>query len=361
MLPTCNHGRNPTERMNDSRCLRRIILELMLLPALLHAQWFRQTSNTTERLRAVSVVNESVAWASGNHGTCVRTTDGGILWQAARVPDADSLDFRDVEAFNDQLAFVLSIGPGELSRIYKTTDGGSSWVMKYIATDPRIFLDEFAFWDSDHGIAVGDELDGHLFLLRTDDGGEHWERVSPSKLPKTLPGEGAFAASGSGITVHGSGNVWIGTGVKAARVFHSTDRGETWDVSVTPLIHETESSGIFSVAFCDSLSGIIVGGDYKRENAARDNAALTNDGGRSWVSVKQNPPSGFRSGVMYLTKDYLITVGPSGSDFSNDGGRKWKQIDMIGYHAVGKARVGNAIWAVGEKGRIGHFVDLIVR
>jgi photosystem II stability/assembly factor-like uncharacterized protein len=289
----------------------------------------------------------------------VRTTNGGKTWQTAKVPGADSLDFRDVEAFDARVAFLLSIGAGPYSRIYKTIDGGASWTQQYIAQDPRTFLDEFAFWDSMNGIAVGDAIDKHLFILRTSDGGQHWERIPPSAIPEALPGEGAFAASGSGITVQGRRNVWIGSGVHTARVYRSMNAGNTWSVAATPILHDTESSGVFSVAFFDASKGIVVGGDYQKEGEIRKNAALTNDGGLSWKLVGKNPPTGFRSAVLYVTKDLLITVGPSGSDLSKDGGRSWKQIDVVGYHAVSRARMGSAIWAVGERGRISRFRDYL--
>ncbi len=327
----------------------------------LSAQWFREVSGSTEDLRAVSVVSDNVAWVSGNHGTYVLTTDGGKNWVASKVSGADSLDFRDIEAFDSSNAFILSIGFGNESRIYRTWNGGSSWTLQFVANGPKIFLDEFAFWDSTNGIAVGDEINGHLFLLRTSDGGEHWSRISPSKIPEARPGEGAFAASGSGIAVEGVNNVWIGSGGNVARVYRSSDRGETWRVSKTPILKENESSGIFSVAFCSAAIGIVVGGDYRKESQTRKNVAVTNDGGITWKPAEGTPPSGFRSGVIYLTHDYLVTVGPSGTDYSSDGGMNWKQIDMIGYHAVCRARNGKAIWAVGEKGRIGHYMDLIVR
>ncbi len=94
---------------------------------LVTAQWIEQTSGTKARLRGVSVVSDKIAWASGANGTCLRTTDGGATWQTLKVPDAESLDFRDVDAFDANTAYLLSIGDGEKSRIYKTTDGGHTW------------------------------------------------------------------------------------------------------------------------------------------------------------------------------------------------------------------------------------------
>ena len=77
-----------------------------------------QFSHTTESLRGVSAVSRQVAWASGTHGTYLRTLDGGRTWTPAQVPDAGALDFRAVVAFSADEAFLMSAGPGDQSRIY---------------------------------------------------------------------------------------------------------------------------------------------------------------------------------------------------------------------------------------------------
>ena len=82
-----------------------------------------QRSQTTESLRGVSAVSREVAWASGTHGTFLRTLDGGQHWTPGQVPGGESLDFRGVVGFSADEAFLMSSGLGELSRIYHTTDG----------------------------------------------------------------------------------------------------------------------------------------------------------------------------------------------------------------------------------------------
>src|SRR5262245_48166167 len=284
--------------------------------------WSLQASNTTARLRGVSAVNAKVAWASGSNGTYLKTIDGGSTWQAAIVPGAESLDFRDVEAFDASTAYLLSIGEGEKSRIYKTTDGGKNWKLQFTNQNPKAFFDAMAFWDANRGIAFSDPVDGHFLIIRTNDGGATWKEVSPGNIPPALPDEGGFAASGTCITVQGSKNVWIGTGGGAARVFRSVDGGDHWQVATTPIIGGQPSVGIFSIAFKDAMNGVIVGGDYKKESEARDNVATTDDGGRTWTLVKSKLPGGFRSGTSYISGMYLA-VGPAGSDYSLDGGANW--------------------------------------
>src|SRR5262249_35993824 len=100
--------------------------------AILHAQsWIPQQSGTMASLRGIGAVSATVAWASGEKGTFLRTSDGGSTWTAAVIPGAADLDFRGIRAFDERTAFLLSSGVGEKSRIYKTTDGGTRWSLLY--------------------------------------------------------------------------------------------------------------------------------------------------------------------------------------------------------------------------------------
>ena len=322
------------------------------------ATWQLQTSGTSERLRAVSALSEKVAWASGNKGTVLRTDDGGNHWTMLRVPGAEGLDFRDIEATSIRTAYVLSIGPGDKSRIYKTTDAGETWELRFTNADPKAFYDAIAFWDEQNGIAVGDPVDGRFTILRTADGGQRWTLIPEADRPRALPGDGMFAASGTCLVVQDRTNAWIGTGGAAqARVLRTTDRGATWSEAATPIAAGTSSAGIFSVAFSDALHGIIVGGDYRKEREPSDNVALTNDGGRTWAAAGGVKHRSFRSGVVFLPGSrgrQIIAVGPAGTDRSLDGGRTWSPVGDVGFHAVSADRTGNAVWAVGEQGRVGR-------
>ena len=85
-------------------------------------------------------------------------------------------------------------------------------MLQHTNPDPKGFLDALAFWDADHGLALGDPVEGRFVILATDDGGKTWIRIPPGGMPAALPGEGAFAASGTCLVVQGDRNAWFGTG-----------------------------------------------------------------------------------------------------------------------------------------------------
>ncbi len=265
-----------------------------------------QISHTTESLRGVSAVSREVAWASGTHGTYLRTIDGGRTWTPEQVPDAGALDFRAVTAFSADEAFLMSAGPGEQSRIYHTTDGGKHWQLQLTNTNPKGFFDSMVFWDAKHGVVLGDPIadeSGELKfeVLLTDDGGQNWRAIPPAQVPAAMEGEGAFAASNTCIAIVARAsdpNIWFATGGKAARVFHSGDDGKSWEIFDTPVVHGPDSAGIFSIAFRDATHGVIAGGEYKHPNDDGPNLAFTEDGGKTWTLSPLHPLAYF-SGVAY--------------------------------------------------------------
>lgn len=338
-------------------------MNLLLTIALLvvSPHWTIQSSGVTARLRGVSAVSDRVAWASGSTSTVLRTDDGGTTWKQLTVTP-DKLDFRDIDAVDANTAYVLSIGNGAASRVYKTTDAGVTWTLQFKNEDPKAFYDAMSFWDADHGVVIGDSIDGQFCILTTDDGGRVWKRVPPGSLPAALPNEGAFAASGTNIALFGKSHAWIGTGAATkARVLRTSDRGRTWQIADTPL-RAGPSSGIFSVAFRDARHGVIVGGDYTKEGEAVDNLAVTSDGGIIWSIVKGL--SGYRSVVAYVPgaggktrTNSVVAVGPSGTDYSSDDGRTWQRVEGPGFDTLSFARVsgksGPVAWGAGKDGTIG--------
>lgn len=338
--------------------MRQLVLAAAVtaLPCVAGAQWTPQVSGTNAEFRGLVAVSPTVVWASGTRGRVAHTTNGGATWTVDSVPGASKLDFRDIHAVSATHAWAMAAGPAEQGQaeIYLTSDG-SHWTRQFATSDSGVFLDAISFWDDKHGIAMSDPVRGRLFILTTDDGGGTWNRVPTDNAPPVLPGEAAFAASGTCLTVQGSSNVWIATGGGArARVFRSSDRGRTWSVADTPVHAGTSASGIFSVAFSDAQHGVVVGGDYTKPKEPLDNVAVTEDGGKTWRLARGPLPQGYMSGVAYVPGTNgrtLVAVGLAGTARSDDAGESWTMIDGVAYNSVAFASKSDG-WAAGPQGRI---------
>jgi photosystem II stability/assembly factor-like uncharacterized protein len=315
--------------------------------------WELTPTGSEARLRGLSAVSADIAWASGSLGTVLRTVDAGVTWQNVGPPDTAALQFRDIEAFDANNAVILSIGVGSDSRVYVTSDAGGTWTQTFTNDHPDAFYDCMTFFDRRHGLALSDPVDGRFRIIATDDGGHSWHVVA-AQMPPALAGEFAFAASGQCLVSSGGRDAWFATGGGAeARVFHSGDRGQTWEVVSTP-IRSGPSAGIFALAFRDARHGFAVGGDFAVPNAAPDALALTDDGGKTWQLVDEAPGE-YRSGGTWITGRDAVVVGPTGSDASIDQGRSWSRFDDGSFDTVDCAG-GHACWASGEQGRVARLV-----
>ena len=330
------------------------------------AQWQMQDSHSTASLRGIHTVSESVAWATGTDGTVLRTQDGGAHWQRCVTPaSAEKLDFRGVWAWSADEAQVLSSGPGDQSRVYKTSDGCTHWTEEHRNGDKDGFWDALVFQAQDFGlfgdghtgVLVGDPVNGRFatfgMIL-----GNGW--YIDEKSCGARDGEAGFAASNSMLFVFGSRRYILATGGKGGpRVLLSpllayNDAGNECLAVSVPIAGGTESSGAFSVAFRDPKHGVVVGGDYKKPDDATRTAAWTSDGGRHWTAAGK-PPHGYRSAVAwYAEAKVWIAIGTNGSDISRDDGKTWQRLDSGKWNAVSPP------FAVGPGGRVGRLpADLI--
>lgn len=301
-------------------------------------EWEPVDAGLTTSLRGLSLASDRVAWVSGSEGSYSITRDGGVSWTPGSLPGTESLDFRDVEAFPDGSAFLMSAGAGPASRIYKTTDWGRTWALQHENGHESGFFNGMAFWNPEAGAVVGDPIDGTLFLLTTEDGGESWTRLQHSGMPTFLEGEYGFAASGTNIAVTGDSTLAVVSGGPVARVFITRDRGATWRVVEAPMAAGNASSGIFSIGFRSQDRILLAGGDYQSPNATAGTLAHSSDGGNTWLSSEGDSTVGFRSGIAYMddpVNPIWVAVGTPGSSFSLDDGNRWITFDSTALNAVG--------------------------
>ena len=348
-----------------SKVLSGAIISLLLVastcvqppsaPAIVAPTITSQVSGSDNLFIGISVINDQIAWISGTNGSFGRTTDGGQTWEIGQVAGADSLQFRDVHAVNARIAYVLSIGNGEQSRIYKTTDAGYSWILLFQSDEAEAFFDCMDFWDADHGLAFSDSFDGSFLIIRTTTGGLGWERIPPDVLPPALEGEGSFAASGTCLKTLGDSTAFVVTGAGGkARFLATHDRGESWTVTETPVTHGTPASGLASTSFLDNRRGVVAGGDMAAPDSTADTIAFTEDGGETWKLAGRTTFPGAVYGISYVPNQptpTLVAVGPRGIDYSTDNGTSWRSLSTENYWSVAFASNGKG-WATGTDGKI---------
>ncbi len=306
-------------------------------------------SGAKTSIRGLSVVDNSVAWASGSNGWTAVTLDGGKNWTWKQVSGYEKLDFRDIEAFSENNAIMVSAGSPAV--VLRTTNGGVTWNEVYRNDSPEIFLDGMDFWDSKSGMIYGDPINGKMQLLKTSDSGLTWQNINDNLNVSLIEGEASFAASGTAIRCLKNGSVYIVTGGMQSRIFVSKNFGDTWTVYSCPIIQGKSSTGPFSIAFLNSKKGVAAGGDYQKDTLRENILLLTKNGGKSWMKPLIGP-DGYKSAVEYITSKKIIATGTSGTDISTDGGRTWSQLSSEGYNSVRKAKFGSWVLLAGSNGKI---------
>ncbi len=349
-----------------------------------------QDSGTTAGLRGIDSVDGTVAWASGTGGTVLKTTDGGSHWQKCAVPDAAkdgaTLDFRGVQAWDATTAIVMASGPGEKSRLYKTTDGCGTWKLTLKNEEKEGFWDAIRITGAKTALMIGDpiphkELDRfkvkqffHFPLYGTIDVGDTWNRLDKNDVfatsdKKGKPTQTIFAASNSSlleIAQHrqilfaaGGARVSLGLLVTIDHPIPLICKSNCTMTGSTNLpLKSGPTAGAFSVAVKDGDSTdprlVVVGGDYTSpENRDGTAAACAHELKDPpfltffKCEASTRPPHGYRSSVQWGESiEAWITVGTNGSDISRDDGKTWQPLDDGNWNAL------SLPFVVGPNGRI---------
>lgn len=310
--------------------------------------WEVKKTPVEASLRGLSAVSEFVAWASGSGGTWLKTRDGGLTWDHGVIDALNTVDFRSIHGFDSLSAVAVSAGQPAV--IYKTYDGGRSWILKHTESK-EAFLDGISFVDEQRGYVFGDPVAGQWMILETRDQGETWNSLP--NLPLATKGEAGFAASASGLLAVGN-QLWLGSGGTQSNLHHSSDGGLNWEKFPSPLVQGEASQGIFALEKLENGEIICVGGDYLRSELIEGNAGLFYSEGKSWKNILQSP-RGYRSGVCYWGRlKWVLAVGPTGTDYSEDNGLTWNAFSEEGFHAIRTSYDAKSVWASGSKGKIGR-------
>lgn len=276
-------------------------------------------------IRAITADGNKIWYAANNSKFGFFDLDKNEKFESKINVDSLKLEFRSIAQTTESVFFLSVANPALL---YKVAKEDLKTTLVYQENNEKVFYDSMKFWNKNEGIAMGDPITDCLSIIITRDGGSSWTKISSAKLPKIVDGEAAFAASNTNIVIKGN-NTWIVSGGKKARVFYSSDKGNSWEVYNTPIVQGKAMAGIFTADFYDAKRGFIAGGDYEALNQNFGNKAMTEDGGKTWKLIAENQGFGYASCIQYIPNSNgksLVSVGASGLYYSYDSGNSWKQL-----------------------------------
>lgn len=295
--------------------------------------WISQQANLKGDLVAVYFTSSDKGWVAGDDGYLASTTDGGRTW--TKYPLNTTENINEIYFRNEDNGYLVA---GR--KMFITRDAGRSW------QDIRIYRSgEFGsaqpdflsirFSDKKRGYVVGslikrvgkDAIVVDSLLMRTEDGGETWKRI-------TLPTKSELFH----LDFDGNQRGWI-VGDEGV-ILASTDEGNTWIKQ-----DSGTKASLFNVDFRDSKEGYVVGGNGM--------ILRTANGGATWEKVETNFKTTFLRVDFADDKNGWI-VGKAGNILrSGDKGKTWTrqeintQENLYGLYMDKKFG-----WAVGEKGLI---------
>ncbi|RUO74364.1 hypothetical protein CWI80_03195 [Pseudidiomarina sediminum] len=267
----------------------------------------------------ISSPSPKVIWLSGSKATIARSIDGGQSWDYSQ-PTSSELQFRDIEALDDQHAYALSIGTNGDSRIYYSNNGGKNWQLRYRASGNQ-FLNCLAVVPrTNEAWVYGDSIDGQWDLVRAPDG-RNWLPSRNAIDSPPLDAEGGLAASGG--CVRFNNDVWaMGTAnASTARLLVKRASGIRFKAIDTP-IAAGPAAGIASVWPLNERHVLMVGGDLNQPER-RPRIAEYHRG--TFTELSEPPLAGALYSLTLTNDQGLLVTNPAGAAYlPNKDSEDWQ-------------------------------------
>jgi photosystem II stability/assembly factor-like uncharacterized protein len=311
-------------------------------------------SITSAGVRYMDAVDPNTVWLTGydgfatnrNYNWFSKTTDGGNSYTSGNVfADTNTYRIGNIEGIDGNTAWVSAFlkPSGDKGSIFKTTDGGATWIDMASPTMYTVsggsFVNFVTFLTPSVGLVQGDPINMggsmEFEMYRTIDGGATWSVVPGDNIPNPLAGEyGTINV----YTKQGNNNFWFGTNKN--RIYRSTDAGVTWSVSALPTNTMGAARLVDDLAFVDANNGL-VSAYWGPAGATTLTLYQTTDGGATWVQIPNIDPNFGRNDFCSIegTSWYASCGNGAGNQvisFSSDFGVTWNSWggSGIGYLAM---------------------------
>ncbi len=278
-----------------------LIISFLILQGVSFSQtWVEQTSPAAGvSLNSVSAFDANFAWACGNNGTVIRTTNGGTNWvSVGAAPISATLPLYNIFGI-DSITALVTGSTASATFVYRTSNGGANWVQVF--TQANGFIDAILMGNAVAGFMVGDPVGGRWSLWGTINGGLTWDSAN-----FRLPQAGSEAGWNNSFYYQPSVGVWFGT--SNTRVYTSTNL-IVWNTEVTTA--EVNSSAIWFNSTTNGMTG--------------DTAVLfTSNSGTTWSPVSSRlPGSGSILGITGLATNWWVVRAASIIYYTANNGAAW--------------------------------------
>lgn len=263
----------------------------------LHAQWREVNSPTSKTITDIHIVDSENGFMSCSLGTVLKTTNGGLDWQA--YDTGISASFMSIFGIDKDTVYTARYS------LYKSTNSCTSWV------DYGGFLSSSTIVD----IYFSSPKTGFIIksgkLYKTNDYGLNWYKVYDKVYSN---GNILFTSQDTGYVVGGA-TVICDPGpcippIIYGAIIKTTDGGESWQ----KLNFFNDTLNIISASFINNDSGYCF--------SSNNTIQKTEDGGLTWISIDTGI-TGNISGGLFINKSigFIITGGQI--YITKNGGMNW--------------------------------------
>lgn len=306
------------------------------------SSWTSQLSNTVSNLFSVDFVDEFVGYVVGGGDqttesfAILKTIDGGLNWLRQTLPDGyTNWSSLNTVEFVDANTGWIGIGYGAMNKgkIYKTTDGGDTWIQQYVGTLEKIAsghkdnsaidvgdgIRSIFFKDAYNGFAISGTIGYARSIVTTTDGGSSW-------IQKCYEWESDGLLS---VYVSDAGKGWA---VGFAGIIYITENdGASWSQILSGIQSYLYSGDdIYSVFCLDENMSWAVG--HRQGGGGGGSIILnTTDGGKIWkTQLHISGTSKPIKSVYFVDENFGWALGENGVWRTTDGGRNWVKGSLQG-------------------------------
>lgn len=223
--------------------------------------WSVIKTDAGSRFGHVEAVNENSLFVFSTDydaNKLIKSVDGGATWQNLILPVINESKLRYCNFFNASMGWISTLDADFVNRVYKTTDGGGTWVLVNDVLESGLYKIKFIDENIGYGLIMQNTV------VKTSDGGTVWE---PLKRDNNFSYLGyshndiqcfsvnQFWAAGNRNFMEITSN---GGGVPVPKAFFKIDTIGVANTGIVNLVNKSKSS----YSFKWYVNGILISNAY---------------------------------------------------------------------------------------------------